>query len=245
MTEFDHEDVVEQILIGLDVKDLIRCKSVCKSWHSLITSPGFINRHLNYSYHKDRCSNELNNRRISYTHLVGSSNGLICIISALYAKILVCNPLTREVRKLALLIGLSFCWGFGYDSSGDDYKVFMGSKKGKNLTCVQVLSLKSNVWRVIGEVKYKFISIDGILCNGALHWIIRDENMKKIIISYDLSKEEFKEIPHPVDARYKCTSSSYLGILKNCLCIFSRSHYPSVHVWLMKNYNVKQSWELV
>ncbi|KAI3823128.1 hypothetical protein L1987_04558 [Smallanthus sonchifolius] len=85
MAEFVHEDVSELILIRLDVKDLIRCKSVCKSWYSLITSPRFINRH---SYNKDRFNNELGHRRIILLdddddydndddhHLVGSSNGL-------------------------------------------------------------------------------------------------------------------------------------------------------------------------
>ncbi|MFS7988888.1 putative F-box domain-containing protein [Helianthus anomalus] len=35
-------DVVKQILVQLDVGDLIRCKSVCKSWRSLISSPPFV-----------------------------------------------------------------------------------------------------------------------------------------------------------------------------------------------------------
>ncbi|MFS7916292.1 putative F-box domain-containing protein [Helianthus anomalus] len=42
MAEFGYGDLVELILVRLDVKDLIRFKSVCKSWHSLITSPRFV-----------------------------------------------------------------------------------------------------------------------------------------------------------------------------------------------------------
>ncbi|KAM0024959.1 putative F-box domain-containing protein [Helianthus debilis subsp. tardiflorus] len=41
MAEFGYGDLVELILVRLDVKDLIRFKSVCKSWHSLIASPRF------------------------------------------------------------------------------------------------------------------------------------------------------------------------------------------------------------
>ncbi|KAJ0617169.1 putative F-box domain, galactose oxidase/kelch, beta-propeller, F-box associated interaction [Helianthus annuus] len=264
MAESVHADVLEHILIRLDVKLLIRCKRVCKSWHSLITNPGFINRHLNRSYNEDRYNNNLDSRRISlpdkssshgryngYYSLVGSSNGLVCIISCLVScKLLVCNPLTREVRQLKLqsLIGLPLlCRGFGYDISKDDYIVVMGVEKGKNQTCFEVLSLKSNVWRVIGEVKYTFITTAGILCNGALHWIVKDQNNKKLVISYDLSKEEFKEIPQPENARYESTHSSYLGTVKECLCIISRNDYfPVVHdVWLMKKYNVKESWEML
>ncbi|KAM0013684.1 putative F-box domain, galactose oxidase/kelch, beta-propeller, F-box associated interaction [Helianthus debilis subsp. tardiflorus] len=247
MAEVIHDDVVEQILIQLDVKDLIRYKSVCKSWHSLITSPRFINRHLNHSCNKDHYNNQLANRRITLfersglgNHLVGSSNGLVCIFSnSIHLR--VTNPLTREVRQLESprLIGvLQLCWGFGYDSSREGYKVVIGTKKGENQTCFEVLSLKSNVWRVIGEVKYTFITKAGILCNGALHWIVKDQNNKKLIISYDLSKEEFKEIPLPVNAICR-----RLGVIKNCLCIFG--YYSVDNVWLMKKYNVKESWELL
>ncbi|KAI3716457.1 hypothetical protein L1987_67352 [Smallanthus sonchifolius] len=249
----DH--VLEKILIGLDAKDLIRCKSVCKSWYSFITSLRF---------NKDRYNNELGHRRITsvthsgfhcrfchddnhHHHLVGSSNGLVCI-SSFRSELLVGNPFTREVRHLKLppSTGLTLCWGFGYDSSTDDYKVIVGAWQGKNQTCVQVLSLKSNIWRVVGEVKYStFIIKVGVLCNGGLHWIIKDQNNKNLIICYDLSKEEFKEIPQPNDERYEGTSCSNLGIMKECLCIFRRSQYSFVDVWMMKNYNVKKSWELL
>ncbi|KAF5820118.1 putative F-box domain-containing protein [Helianthus annuus] len=257
MAELAHDDLVEQILIILDVKDLIRFKTVCKSWHSLITSPRFINRHLIRSYNKDRNNNEIGHRKIGRGHqnsqrivlaptyghrLVGSSNGLVCIIikSEFGCNVLVSNPSTREVRQLRPYSGLIsslLCWGFGYDSSRDDYTVFVGARKGKNQTCFQVLSLKSNVWRVIGEVKYKYgwwFKQDGVLCNGALHWILRDDkNEKYIIIGYDLSKEEFREIPQPDDPGFEWTFLSYLGIVKECLCISVMS------------YNVKESWELL
>ncbi|KAK3025701.1 hypothetical protein RJ639_041706 [Escallonia herrerae] len=41
------EDVVTEILLMLPVKVLLRCKSVCKSWYTLITKPSFITAHLN------------------------------------------------------------------------------------------------------------------------------------------------------------------------------------------------------
>ncbi|KAJ0806736.1 putative F-box domain-containing protein [Helianthus annuus] len=170
MAEAVNEDVVEQILIELDVKDLIRFKTVCKSWHSLITSPRFVNRHLIRSYNKDRNNNEIGHRKIGlgYTYpgrLVGSSNGLICFASSsLYAdvKFSVANPLTREVTQLRNSPWKDFlscsCWGFGYDSSIDDYKVIVGVEGATHKTCFKVLSLKSNAWKVIGEVNVFFFS---------------------------------------------------------------------------------------
>ncbi|XP_076948031.1 F-box protein At3g07870-like [Bidens hawaiensis] len=246
MADVVHDDVVEQILIELDVKELIRCKSVCKSWYSLITSSGFINRHLNLSYNKDRYNNNLGHRRVSmFKHsifgspdLVGSSNGLVCIFSSGY-NLIVGNPLTREVRQLTYPTGEPLYCGFGYDSFTEDYKVIVGVWKGENQTCFRILSLKSNVWRDVGEENYNcFINEVGVLYNGALHWIVGDQNKRMLIISYDLCKEEFKEMPQPVyDARYKC---SHLGIVKECLCIVGYSRCT----WLMKMYHVKESWEL-
>ncbi|KAJ0617092.1 putative F-box domain, galactose oxidase/kelch, beta-propeller, F-box associated interaction [Helianthus annuus] len=263
MAEVVNEDVVEQILIELDVKDLIRFKTVCKSWHSLITSHCFVNRHRIRSYNKDRNNNELGHRRItlfddltSGYDLFGSSNGLVCLISNspyIIPNVFVGNPLTREVRQLKLphSIGSLTCCGFGYDIFKDDYTVFVGAKKGKDQTRVQALSLKSNVWRVIADVKYNFLRIcwftskAGILCNGALHWILTNkENEKDLVIAYDLSKQKFREIPQPDHPRYKCTFRGYLGIVKECLCISRRYNYYTVDdVWLMKSYNVKESWE--
>ncbi|GKA41435.1 hypothetical protein Tco_0734028 [Tanacetum coccineum] len=65
----------------------------------------------------------------------------------------------------------------------------------------KVLSLKSNAWEGIGKVKYKFLtsSKSGILCNGALHWIMYNDNddFKVDIVSFHLSNKEFREIPQP------------------------------------------------
>nr|GEW21119.1 hypothetical protein [Tanacetum cinerariifolium] len=37
----------------------------------------------------------------------------------------------------------------------------------------------------------------GTLCNGALHLLMKDQDNNHTILSFDLSKEEFKEIPLP------------------------------------------------
>ncbi|KAJ0606180.1 putative F-box associated interaction domain-containing protein [Helianthus annuus] len=91
---------------------------------------------------------------------------------------------------------------------------------------------------------YTFMTADGVFCNGALHWIVRDQNSKRVIISYDLSKEQFKEIPQPEgEGCLPRFSWSSLGIMKECLCIIENSNFGDV--WMMKKYNVKQSWELL
>ncbi|XP_024986212.1 F-box/kelch-repeat protein At3g06240-like [Cynara cardunculus var. scolymus] len=269
-------EILEQILVRLDVRDIIRCKSVCKAWESFISDPDFVKAHLKHSYNNDRNDNEIGERRIvmarypyryrvrqyevddrffdyHYCHLIGSSNGLVCI-SILNTEILLANPSIREVKKLQRPqiphVG-SLCWGFGYDSSVDDYKVILGFRKGDDLTCFHVLTLKSNEWKVIGEVNYTFVSRIGILCNGALHWIMKGgspQDDRKVILSFHISKEEFIEIPQPDDARFESLIAGHLalrlGTIDECLCIFLRSLLPH-NIWIMKKYNVKQSWEMV
>ena len=254
-------DLVEDILKRLDGEDLIRCKSVCKSWLSFISSSTFVNTHLNYNYNKDYNNDKLGHRRImmpTYDHaksidngkliddgkvlsdeeyynhvgwcIVGSCNGLVCFSTSLVdTKVVVTNPLTREVKKLQtvpLISGYSrsgLCSGFGYDSFTDDYKVVMGTELNNDVgTLFRVLTLKSIVWKVTRQVKYKLYNPLGILWIGALHWFMEYDD-KKVILSFDLSREEFKEIPQPDDSRYCCDYSSFLGITEGRLCIYINS----------------------
>lgn len=267
-------EIHEQILIRLNVRDLIRCRSVCKLWLSLISDPLFIRSHLNRSHHNDRNNHEIGDRRIAMSlypgyikfyrynfgfqfyryndcHLLGSSDGLVCI-SPYPNEILVVNPLTREVKKVTkpqIPETGSLCWGFGYDSSMDDYKVLLGFRTGENSTSFQVFSLRSRIWKVIGEENLAFISRVGILCKGALHWLAYDTLLKKNVVrSFRFSEEVFMEVPVPDNMSYKSDvaqdSSMRLGTLEDCLCVFRHELLPQ-EVWVMKDYNKKQSWEFI
>ncbi|XP_076922044.1 F-box/kelch-repeat protein At2g43270-like [Bidens hawaiensis] len=250
-------DVLEQILIRLDVKDLIRCKSVYKSWKSFISSPRFVKAHLNHNIKSDRDNQRLGHRRIRICYgvapnlscIVGSCNGLVCIYP-IVGEFLVINPSTREEKKLQTLpnefeeatIRRLITWGFGYDSYSDDYKVVVGLETPPP-TRFHVLSLKSNTWKVIGESKYHSMGGNGILCDGVLYWFMANIKLKKlIIISFDLSTEELKKIPQPDDVDYKTipkTSPLFkhtLGLIQDRLCIYSKH---SSKIWVMVN----NKWE--
>ena len=216
--------MLEKILVSLDVEQVGVCKCVCKSWRSIISDPYFAKAQLKHSYNNDRKNTEFRHKRIFISHnnnptsdchpvstrrLIGSSNGLVCFYTT-DARVLVVNPTTREVREVErILVPEAKCWGFGYDSSTDDYKVVVGfGKDNENTTRFQVLTLKSNFWRVVGVVNYTWIStmgsVPGTLCNGTLHWFMNDQNnRKKVIVSFSLSREEFKEIPQPDDPQFK------------------------------------------
>nr|GEU78612.1 F-box protein CPR1-like [Tanacetum cinerariifolium] len=172
MEELIPDDIYEKIFLRLDVRNLVRCKSVCRSWKSSISGGAQFN--LSYNINENghtwigKAVFLIANRNVRY-HFIDSSNGLVCISDA--KELLVDNPLTREVKALQYPLDIVFdssCWGFGYDSITGDFKVVLGVLKGKDQTCFQVISLKSNAWKVIGEVQYicsKLQFVD-VLCNG-------------------------------------------------------------------------------
>ncbi|GKE40597.1 putative F-box domain-containing protein [Tanacetum coccineum] len=264
MTEFGH-DIDEEILLRLEANDLIRYKSVCKSWYSLISSTRFINSHLNYNLRKKADNNEIGDTRITALtitsmccddcfylrryecQVVGSSNGLVCV-SRYHTDFLVVNPSTREVKELrhpprAYNHSLNVS-GFGYDSSIDDYKVVIGYWNEDRKYVFEVLTFKSNVWRSVAvESGYDYLLGNGILCNGAIHWFRNDE---QVIVSFDLSKEVLNEIPLPKLGDQK--GSWTLGTMKDRLCIFrfpniNLEENEEIEIWVMRNDNVQVSWE--
>ncbi|XP_071689964.1 F-box/kelch-repeat protein At3g06240-like [Rutidosis leptorrhynchoides] len=261
------DDVVEEIVTRLDVEDVVRCKSVCKSWYNLISSNYFVKAHLNRSYINNNREhgylririhwhfNVFSNGILPDCIMAGSCNGLVCI-SPKPGELLVTNPSTREVRKLPMLpykIGINV-WGFGYDSLTDDYKVVVGFNEFKHHMRFQVFSLKSNKWKFVGDCDYLTYNtyntkhrICGFLYDGALHRFMDDtKNKKTIILSFDLSLEKFKEIPLPNDTKYVCDDyrGNRLGMFEERLCIlrYNDIYAKSCKKWVMNNYN---SWQLL
>lgn len=113
-------------------------------------------------------------------------------------------------------------------------------------TFFQVLTLRSNVLKVIGNVKYckstgKKGDRGGILCNWQFHWLMYDDYYddkisKQVILSFDLSKEKFSEIPQPDNPRYEYTRYIRLWVTKDdCLGIFSPD--TKHERWVLKNDN--------
>ncbi|XP_076881031.1 F-box/kelch-repeat protein At3g06240-like [Bidens hawaiensis] len=185
--------------------------------------------------------------------IVGSCNGLVCV-SPRDAGFLVTNPSTRQQKILQTLpngfeeanVRRFISWGFGYDSYSDDYKVVAGLRKDRHTkrTTFHVLTLKSNTWKVIGELEYRNMYVrNGILCDGVLYWFMTNKNInEKNIISLDLSTEELKEPPQPDDADYNNNPffEHKLGLIQDCLCIYQYTSPEFSKIWVMKN----NRWEL-
>ncbi|XP_006363222.1 F-box/kelch-repeat protein At3g23880-like [Solanum tuberosum] len=141
-------EILTDILLRLPLKSLLKCKSVSKSWHQLISSPDFVKTHLKLKtdqlvlfpgingkykfcsltplFNKQHIAEELllidsPNLKVFF---VGSVNGLICLCN--YAReTYIWNPTIKKSKKVLYpKLGNSFYnkYGFGYDESSDDYK---------------------------------------------------------------------------------------------------------------------------
>ncbi|KAJ4837805.1 hypothetical protein Tsubulata_048954, partial [Turnera subulata] len=156
------------------------------------------------------------------------------------AEIFVWNPFTGVYRKLPDLsddMTMRGAYGFGYDSTADDYKVFMVA------AMVQIFSLKRGSWKRVENsdrcLQYITGADSGLLLKGALHW--RDVHAEKIT-AFDLAEEKFYDVPAP--PQQESLAPKGIGIVGEYLCM-SWSPTPSFDgsvVWVMKEYLNEKSW---
>ncbi|KAK1362724.1 hypothetical protein POM88_047198 [Heracleum sosnowskyi] len=143
---FIPEELVFKILILLPGISILRCKSVCKTWLSIISNPQFIQTQLIES-HKKQPSSVLRVRDESiyvdtrenstllcelpsFTWLiliVCSCNGLVCVGGLRGYDICLGNPMTRRFKKVPPPSEYADCenalLGFGFDDISNDYKI--------------------------------------------------------------------------------------------------------------------------
>nr|XP_043633493.1 F-box/kelch-repeat protein At3g06240-like [Erigeron canadensis] len=162
------------------------------------------------------------------------------------------EPLPKSDKRWDLV------WGFGYDSSNDDYKIVVGLVVNMGLlirsrTRFYVYSLKTCVWKFIEEYDYASASANtvcGILYDGALHWDMTNSQTEEgAIFSFNLSREEFTKTQMLHSVYQHITYSYTLGLMEGSLCLYVGS-WTSTEIWVLKsdnnNNSGKQSyWELL
>ncbi|KAF6156840.1 hypothetical protein GIB67_002757 [Kingdonia uniflora] len=195
--------------------------------------------------------------------LVGSCNGVVCIVPNFFAAYLF-NPSTREYKRIPhghlgdieipnnfTIEDFPIAYGFGYDQVVEDYKVVRmvslinRNNYEKNLSEVRVYSLGSNLWRWIGNVTYKVVNgVSGVFVNGALYWVVRDytrEEGSTTVVGFDIGGEEFREVPEP-EYGYEDFVKT-LCVYQGRLCLLCNCHGVCLDVWVLTDYGVKRSWE--
>ena len=158
------EDIIaSEILPRLPVRSLLRFKSVCKSWHALISGANFITSHLARARESSEFLIALSSRRQQVTNLytyeegggnsktrfmfgkesVGEeildypmhSNGLVLL--NIENRLVLCNPGTRESKTLPECSQDTLCSknraGFGFVTSANVFKVAQYYYRSRNI----------------------------------------------------------------------------------------------------------------
>ncbi|KAJ4826489.1 hypothetical protein Tsubulata_041178 [Turnera subulata] len=194
--------------------------------------------------------------------VVGSCNGLLCLSDSLYHDALyVYNPFTCNYIELPKSVNYpeqEVVLGFGFHPKTKEYKIVRivyyrnshgsGYPRARRIMYpqseVQILTLGSPEWRRLGKVSYQLVRRSSeALVNGRLHFVSRPCRYKpaRRLISFDLADEQFREVPKP-DCGGLNRCNYHLVVLRGCLSAAVYCNYGRLEIWVMKEYNVKESW---
>ncbi|KAL8544496.1 hypothetical protein ACS0TY_004894 [Phlomoides rotata] len=189
-------------------------------------------------------------RPMESVYLVGSCNGLVCILLD-RRRFVLWNPTTRMLKNLPpfdnkMRHGSITKYGFGFDELNDDYRVFgllsVFCVSGAYFPIRKVYSLRANSWKVVEGKDASPFDEKGFHVSGKLHWNIRYAQ-KCGIASFDLNTMVcgVVELPFFTELSHKLG----VGVLKGCLSVHYYHRKTHVNIWLMKEYGVRDSWEKV
>ncbi|KAM7462983.1 hypothetical protein LguiA_031104 [Lonicera macranthoides] len=138
--------------------------------------------------------------------------------------------------------------GLGYDSFFNDYKLVRVIFHLRYQ--VDVYSLKTNSWKVIGSIplrRFGFSLNDGgVALNGSIYWLVASKRgqFDRWIVGFNLKDEEFIELQLPPNEPNRCYYSVNLRVIEGCLGVYcSRWKVGDIFVvlWMMKEH-VKEEW---
>ena len=203
----------------------------------------------NFSY-SDNCIN---------TFLIGSFNGLVCF-GRVYSHASVdyyfnvYNPIMGQYHQVLDPLGNfggKLIYGFGFVSSMDDYRLFVGGRQRRSSeNFVYVYSLRSKEWKKIGTCHEDKFSIArggrGVLVKETLHWDITQvwiSSFKRYIYGFDLVDETFKYVPLP---KAFVGNGHYLEFqlceMGGSLCVWGEGINGGIEMWMLKQYGEWDSW---
>ncbi|KAH7836174.1 hypothetical protein Vadar_033389 [Vaccinium darrowii] len=203
---------------------------------------------------------------MSYCTVVGSVNGLICLVDALDGrKLYLCNLAIRRYKHIGNSSSFPRCLpvspymllGFGYHRESNDYKVIRimyiyNFRRAFSHREVEVYSLRNGCWRTIGGA-FPWILLNQLpaaFVNGNLHWVVSspEREVDEVVLSFSLGQEVFREIEMPdyyfpgsLTCKSLCVLRDCLSVLEYCP-LFEEDTYENCYLWVMKEYGVSDSW---
>lgn len=260
-------EIVDEILLNLPVKSLLRFSSVSKPWNSAIFGSGFGERYRG----RERIVLESGGGsfyRTASTCLVSSIIPVSNITAAATdfdapfgykveascrelwlaraaESLFLWNPSMRTYKELPESPlkpegAIDFVFGLGFERIGGDCKILQIRRKPSRYKAA-VYSLKSNSWKCIKSKKY--MSTDrscGVFVSGRLHWMPDTfPPNPTAIVSFDLSTEKFGKAEMPYSPVIWRTAR--LSVLRGKLSV-SMCYEEYCEVWMMEEYGVDKSW---
>ncbi|KAK2440212.1 F-box/kelch-repeat protein [Trifolium repens] len=181
-------ELLIQIFLRLSVKSLIRFKSVCKTWFTLISDYNFANSHFKFpATHtrkilslsstkppqiqsidfEEKLVNNIYSASLSFNssnfplQIKGSCRGFLFLCNSL--RFYLWNPSTGFHKQIPLSNSRysKYLHGFGYDQSRDDYVVVLigyDTKVVYHTSCLEFFSLRDNTWKEIKGTRLSYVS---------------------------------------------------------------------------------------
>ncbi|MED6137331.1 hypothetical protein PIB30_064022 [Stylosanthes scabra] len=249
------KELIAEILLRLPARNLVRLRSVCRSWRTLISSSQFANEHVPRLIAADP---SLSDPRVAYNHpcwVYGRSKrfGDFSVRSLLENPTEPTEVLRFEGRLCHYIIGscnglLCLLENFGMKSRIMLWNPCTGLASPS--LEIQCLSLVYGFGYDHVNDKYKLcysiagkrrgVFVPGTATLNSIH--SHGTTLGCFVLSLDLVKESFKEFSLPHKGPDNETIVQELCVLRNCLAVCFKHREIGWSVWLMKEYGVTQSW---
>ncbi|KAJ0504867.1 putative F-box domain-containing protein [Helianthus annuus] len=258
-------EIQSEIIKRLPVKSLIQFRTVSKPWKSLIDSSPFINKYSSQHTQSQRLLVTYDDPVDSATTYVSIADddtfpqqkeiAVVCNLSIRKAVGVVMPDLPSGIT-FGIVVGFGVCREtmdpkivkITYISSWDDMESISSIPSQ-----VEVFTLSSGAWRGLGSSNLPRKSIrfnlDSVVIDGVLYWLAADGvntrsgyNYYMLIISFDLTSEEFGEIHLPDSLARVDDYNLSISKVRNSLVVLRRFLDDSgFSVWMMPD-GVPQSF---
>ncbi|XP_059451605.1 F-box/kelch-repeat protein At3g06240-like [Corylus avellana] len=223
-----------------------------------------------FRYPSDRIEFRGIHQRIEYVlHLVGSSNGLLCLANRVFNNenelCVLWNPSIQKAISLpepniGFHDSLNHSVGFGYEPMTDDYKlVRLVYLRGTDHIAfnnvpplVEIYTLRTGIWRSItapGPPYMMKMSSSSVFVSGAVHWpahTLRGQGaFRNVIMSFNMKDEAFGEMAMPESLQGITSLNVAVAVVDGLLALVPCNEFgnkASQAVWVMKEYGVTESW---
>ncbi|CAI9111940.1 OLC1v1012290C1 [Oldenlandia corymbosa var. corymbosa] len=215
-------ELIWEILKWVPIKCLMRFKSVCKLWLSIILDPAFARAHLRgyegllfigpsrsapkHSFFHVNLDNNPTELRLHLTRDHGDKkmdrtnvvNGLVCFFNGSSSCLF--NIATREITLLPPSTAELRTRGYylGFDPVNRLYKLLRIQIKARKLGC-EILSIGLDAsWRPVDGPPKNIIEDKSVCYNGVLYWMETNLNKEPHYrVAFDLGREKFQILPSP------------------------------------------------